>query len=161
MWLSFSTGYELLFKAVLAKHKVLNITKGNVSKRKDTLLNCASIDSVLNVYQFIEGAQVSAKDDYIKGELRKLRITNLYDFSTGQLGGSIGRLKKLLDQKIISDDERAFLHDATQTLLDLRRNVDAHTFYGLTVGKSINNDLDKLYLPAINLLLNVYHRPVV
>lgn len=78
LWLSFSTGYELLFKAVLAKHKVLNITKGNVSKRKSTLLKCTSLDSILNVYHFIEDAQVSAKDGYLKSKLTNLQITNLY-----------------------------------------------------------------------------------
>lgn len=159
-WISFSIGYELLFKAVLARYQVLCISNNNVSKMKNTFLKGTSNDAVQNVYHFIREARVSATDSYLKGELRKKRITNIYDLSTGTLGGSIGRLKALLEQKVIQDDERAFLHSATQTLLDVRRNVDAHTFFGLTVGKSINGDLENVYLPAINLLLDVYHRPV-
>lgn len=159
-WISFSIGYELLFKAVLARYQVLCISNNNVSKMKNTFLKGTSNDAAQNVYHFIREARVSATDSYLKGELRKKRITNIYDLSTGTLGGSIGRLKALLEQKVIQDDERAFLHSATQTLLDVRRNVDAHTFFGLTVGKSINGDLENVYLPAINLLLDVYHRPV-
>lgn len=159
-WISFSIGYELLFKAVLAKHKVLGISKKDVSKMKNTFLKGTSNDSVQKVYNFISAAKVTATDNYLKGELQKKRITNIYDLSTGTLGGSIGKLKALLEQKVIQDDERAFLHSATQTLLDVRRNVDAHTFFGLTVGRSINGDLENVYIPAINLLLDVYHRPV-
>jgi hypothetical protein len=159
-WLSFSAGYELLFKAVLAKHKILQIGKKGVSEMKETFIKGTSIDSVRTVYYFVEEARVSSADDYLKNELSKHRITKIYDFSTGTLGSSIGILKKLVDRKVISDDERAFLHAATQTLLDVRRNVDAHTFFGLTVGKSINGDLENVYLPAINLLLNAYHRPI-
>lgn len=159
-WISFSIGYELLFKAVLARYQVLCISNNNVSKMKNAFLKGTSNDAVQNVYHFIREARVSATDSYLKGELQKKRITNIYDLSTGTLGGSIGRLKALLEQKVIQDDERAFLHSATQTLLDVRRNVDAHTFFGLTVGKSINGDLENVYLPAINLLLDVYHRPV-
>ncbi|MEK7353130.1 MAG: hypothetical protein AABZ77_01315 [Chloroflexota bacterium] len=162
-WLSFSAGYELLFKAVLLRHKTIPITKGHVSVRinKD-LLESPSIAAIQNVYSFVDAAMVSASNnDYLQRELNKQKIKHLYDFSTGQLGGLIGTLRKLLDKNVISPDERAILNNATWTLLDLRRNVDAHTFYGLIVSRSLNKDLENVYLPAINLLLDVYNRPAV
>jgi len=64
----------------------------------------------------------------------------------------------LVNRGIISRDERWQLHTALQVLLDVRRNVDAHTFFGITVGGSFNGDLEDLYLPAVNLLLDVYNR---
>jgi hypothetical protein len=156
LWLSFSIGYELLFKAVLARHQALTIKKTGASQRKST------IAPVLAVRRFVQSSRVSdGNNDYLHCELNVQGITNLYDFSTGSLGPSVGNLKKLVEQKLITVDERVFLNDATQLLLDLRRNVDAHTFYALAVGGSIEGDLKNVYLPAINLLLDVYHRPVV
>lgn len=158
-WISFSVGYELLFKAMLAKHKALSITKKNVSEMKQLFLRGTSFEVILKVYQFVKDARVSPDDAYLKSELNKNQITNIYDFSTGTLSSSIGKLSVLLEHKVIQDDERAFLHAASQTLLNIRRNFDVHSFFPLKVGRSLNGDLENVYLPAINLLLNIYHRP--
>lgn len=158
-WISFSTGYELLFKAMLAKHNALCIVKTNVSEMNNHFVKGTSNAAVLKVYQFVKDARVSPTDDYLKSELLKNHITNIYDFSTGTLGSSIGKLKVLLAHKVISDIERVTLHDASRTLLDIRRNIDVHSFFPLRVGRSLNGDLENVYLPTINLLLDIYNRP--
>ena len=160
-WISFSTGYELLFKSVLAKHKALCIAKQRVSDMKNVFLKGTSFDSVLKVYQFVKDARVSPDDDYLKSELQKNGITNIYDLSIGTLGSSIGQLNLLVDHKVIQENERAFLHAASHTLLDIRRNFDVHAFFPLKISRSLNGDLENVYLPAINLLLDIYHRPSV
>ena len=157
-WISFSTGYELLFKSILAKHKALCISKQHVSDMKHLFLKGTSFDSVLKVYQFVKDARVSPDDDYLKGELQKNGITNIYDLSIGTLGSSIGKLSVLVERKVIQETERAFLHAASHTLLDIRRNFDVNMFFPLKVSRSLNGDLENVYLPAINLLIDIYHR---
>ncbi len=158
-WLSFSAGYELLFKAVLAKHEALNICKAKVSPRVKKIPNGSKLDPIRKVYDFVLVCHVKAdKNAFLQAELRKHKIDYLHDFSTMSLGGSLGNLKKLLDNKIIDNDERNFLENASQTLLDIRRNIDTHTFNSLIVSGSINGDLSNVYLPATNLLLEIYYR---
>ena len=65
---------------------------------------------------------------------------------------SFGRLQQ---QSIIDADQSFCLMNALQVLADLRRNIDAHTYHGFLVAKGINEDLDQLYLPAVNLLLQL------
>jgi len=155
LWLAFSVGYELLFKSALSKHKALTISKKNVSGHN------SQIEAISRVYSYVQEAQVSAPaDEYLRSQLNTQGISNLYDFSTGGLGSCRACLNKLLERKLITSEEKDFLKDATQLLSDIRRNVDVHTFFGFTVGKSIYGDLENVYLPALNLLLQVYWRPM-
>lgn len=159
LWLSFSTGYELLFKAVLTKRQALNIKLGTVSKRSKDFKQSNKLEEIKNVYKFVFISRVSSSNNhYIRKEIINKKIIHLHDFSTDTLGGSIGKLKVLEDNDVITTEERNFLSAASYTLLDIRRNVDAHTFYYLTVTREINGDLTKVYLPAINLLIDIYFR---
>lgn len=159
MWLAFSTAYELLLKAVLIEHNSLSITYKDVTGRQ---IGCGTEDvlpEVAKVFEYVRMTKVKASSNpYLGVELIKNKINYLYDLSTGELGSQIGNLKKLVDNKIITVEERICLHQACHTLRTVRRNIDAHTFYNLTISQDINGDITNVYLPSINLLLDIYRR---
>ncbi len=160
MWVSFSVGVECLLKAVLCKHKCLEVQKGKVTSKPDELnKHAANYVAARRVYDAVTPISVTVRTfDWLKTRVESQGVERLFDFNSGTLGNAIGRLGKLVARGIVSADERWQLHNALQVLLNVRRNVDAHTFYGITVGGSINGDLENLYLPAVNLLLDVYNR---
>ena len=159
-WICFSVAVECLVKAVLAKHECLSVQKGKVSEKGRSLERKAgNFDDADRVYRGIRLIAVEAKSfPWLEEELRRKRIKYLFDFNTKTLGDCIAGLAKLERKNVIVTDERRSLFNALQVLADVRRNIDAHTFYGLTVGGSFNGDLENLYLPAVNLLLDIYHR---
>lgn len=158
-WISFSVGYEFLFKAILTKYEALSFRKTRASTRINNFKPCSNIESIKRVYSFVADSYIVApKNPYIQNELKNTEIDHLYDFSIGTLGRSLENLQILEDKKIISADERAFLDNASHTLLDIRRNIDVHTFLLLNIAGSLNGDLKDVYIPAINLMLDIYHR---
>jgi len=159
MWLSFSTGVELLAKSVLIKYNVLSIEKKKrTDKHKLLIKNVSNYQSAKLVYDFINLAFIKYDDHELspfEWSCVNVDLAHIYNINMGTLGTVITDLKKLKSNGILSPDQYGELVNALQVLSDIRRNVDAHTFYGLTVGKSINGDLENLYLPAINLLLRL------
>ena len=120
---------------------------------------CSNLPAVQRVYGFVSDSYVVApKNQYIQNELKKSKIDHLYDFSVSTLSNSLKNLRRLEDQKIITTDERAILCNASHTLLDIRRNVYVHSVLLLTVFGSLNGDLADVYIPAINLLFEIYYR---
>ncbi len=80
----------------------------------------------------------------------------MFDISTGTLGPLIPRLRHLVAKGILTENE---CHDVTNALLvfaAIRRNVDAHTFFGITIAGAIQHDLPNLYVPMVNTLIQAY-----
>jgi hypothetical protein len=90
----------------------------------------------------------------LKGLVNRTGL-HVFDVNIGTLGNAITGLSHLLAKGIIDDDQYGCLFNSLRVLADMRRNIDAHTFYGITVGGSINGDLESLYLPAVNLMLQL------
>jgi hypothetical protein len=160
MWASFSIGVECLLKAVLCHHESLPIKKGKVSERLSHLRpEGKNYGDARHVLTFVGGIDVYAEPDtWLSRQLAAEGIDKLYDVNTGTLEDNINALKKLFLKGLITREERWTLHNALLVLKDIRRNIDLHTFHGITVGGSFGGDLEKLYLPAVNLLLEVYSR---
>jgi hypothetical protein len=159
LWISFSTGVECLAKSVLIKHDALEISNKSKTNKYKRLRNEASnYQASLQPYELINAFQIDySKEPLTAFEWRCVHkgVTHLYNLEIGTMWDVINSLGKLQQKSIIDDDQSLCLANALQVLADLRRNIDAHTFHGLIVGKSINGDLDQLYLPAINLLLRL------
>ena len=159
LWLSFSTGIECLAKSVLIKHGVLRIKKKEKTEKQSQLRkNASNYEAAIQAYVFINALYI----DYTGPSLTPFEehcvekeILHLYNLNIGTLGDVINHLGTLREKGVIDDDQTGCLANALQVLSDIRRNIDAHTFYGITVGGSINGDLDELYLPAVNLLLRL------
>ncbi len=159
MWISFSVGYELLLKAVLIMHQALPVQYKPVSKRMNQCPDNEKIPQIIKAYSFIENVLIKATTNiYLHTLLHKHKISHLYDFNSGTIGSLINNLKILETNKIITSTERNLLYWSSFTLLDMRRNIDMHNFYGFMVTRDINGDLPDIYLPAINLLIDIYHR---
>lgn len=160
LWASFAIGVECLLKAVLCKHECLHIRKGKLSERVDDLQKHAA--NYVDAKRVLLGAgsiEVTARDnEWLREQLENAGIDRLYDIDTSPLGYNIGRLKDLHSKKVITEEERWLLTNSLLVLKDVRRNVDLHSFHSVTIGGSFNGDLENLYFPAINLLLNVYNR---
>ena len=153
-WIIFSIGIEMLVKSVLVKHDCLPFRKK--PKNEDQLEKSASnYDDCLKIYrEFVGIFSVSATNNpNIDIRLKKENIGLLYELNLGTLGSCKRHLACLKDKGILSSEEWANVFNAIQTLLDVRRNFDAHNYSNLSVVGSINGDLDDLYLPAINILL--------
>jgi hypothetical protein len=159
LWLSFSTGVECLAKSVLIKHDALDISiKNKTGKHKCLREKASNYQASLLPYELINAFQIDyTKETLTAFEWRCVRkgVTHLYNLQIGTMEKVIKSIGRLQQQSIIDDDQSFCLTNALQVLADLRRNIDAHTFHGLVVGKSINGDLEQLYLPAINLLLQL------
>jgi hypothetical protein len=159
-WICFSVATECLFKAVLCKHECLNIERKNVTQKDNSLdKQAVNYAAARDVYAMLKVWLVHADSfPWLARELRAKKVTHLFDFSTRTLGACIDSLGTLEKRGKITQAERRNLFNAMRVLSDVRRNVDAHTFYGITVGGSLQGDLDNLYQPSISLLLDVYHR---
>ena len=90
--------------------------------------------------------------------MKNKKIRHTFDIDTGTIGSGKDNLSRLKKQGKISDDEHRCLLNALTVFCDVRRNTDIHTYYGWTVGGSINQDLDAVYLPMVNLLFDIYRR---
>ena len=163
LWLSFSTGIEILAKAACVRHGVLSVARNDASTRAIEQ-GASNHASAAAVYDFAKSYVIdySGTDtDPFEQSCVGAGILNVYDINLGTLGGMPRCLQRMLEQGLINLDEKLCVQNALQTLADIRRNVDVHTFHGLTVGANLNGDLDNLYLPAANILLDIFNRPPV
>ena len=160
-WLCFATGVECLLKAVLLKHEIPIVSNsGTVARARKKIDQSASNSGAANaVLDGIEVFSIEAVDwPWLAGQLSRGALTFLFDFDTGTLGQLEQRLKDLEAKGIIAAAERAELANALVILRTVRRNVVAHTYYNQAFFGPFNNDLDDLYLPLVNKLLDVYRR---
>lgn len=159
LWLSFSTGVECLAKSVLIKHNVLDISvKNKTAKYKGLKDKASNYHASLQPYEYVNALQIDYTQEPLSAfEWRCVRkgVTHLYNLDIGTMKIVIQSIGRLRLQNIIDDDQSLCLSNALQVLADVRRNIDAHTFHSIVVGSSINGDLNKLYLPAVNLLLRL------
>ena len=159
-WLAFHVAVECLLKAVLLKHEVPIVKKRNIATKHVSLDKTASnYSKVLEVYALPENFFVDVKGwPWLDRQLKERQICYTFDIDVGTIGSGKNNLLKLKKQGKISDDEHRCLFNALTVFCDVRRNTDMHIYYGLTVGGSINQDLDAVYLPMVNLLFDIYHR---
>lgn len=158
-WLRFSTGFEVLLKAVFLSNEISLISKNDHLKKGTKGSDKLITPEAAQVYQFIESTKISASTNrWLREELTRLNINHPYEINTGTLGKYKDNLDKLQGKSKISSAERIFLKDAITVLSDIRRNVDAHVFLKSQIGSSINGDLSQLYIPSINILLRAYQR---
>lgn len=159
LWISFSTGVECLAKSVLINHDALDISvKDKTAKYKRLQNKASNYQASLQPYEFMNALLIDyTKEPLTAFEWRCVRkgVTHLYNLQIGTMEQVITSMGRLRQQNIVNDDQRFCLSNALQVLADVRRNIDAHTFHSIVVGKSINGDLDKLYLPAVNILLRL------
>jgi hypothetical protein len=156
-WIIFSTGIELLLKAKLLKYNSIDINKKHIVKKIHTLNKSATnyLDCI-NVYDFVNSFEISStKNSFINVAIEKNKISLLYEINLGTLGDCQSYISRLKKKSIITDLDYANLYNSIQVLLDVRRNFDIHNYSPLNVQGSINGDLDKLYLPMVNLLLKL------
>ena len=159
-WLSFCTGVECLLKAVLLKHEVLKITKKEVvNKRKVLHTNATNCNDACRVYDFVDNLFIRVENwPWFKKELQRKRIERVYELNLGTIGSCIEALPCLEKRGTITGNELESLENALRLFADVRRNSYTHTIYGITAVASINNDLDGVYLPMVNLLFQIYSR---
>lgn len=160
LWASFGIGVECLLKGVLCRHECMPVRKGKVSERVGELRPEGS--NYPQAKHVLEGAgsiAVTAQGNrWLERMFAEKGIDKLFDIDTCPLNDNINALKQLVTKGLITREERWSLYNAIVVLKDVRRNVDVHTFYSITIGGSFNGDLENLYLPAVNLLLDVYCR---
>jgi len=151
---------EALLKAVLLKHEVAVIKKRSVTRNHHILhTNASNDEAARDVYQWPEHFVADAgKWTWLARQLRKKRIRFSFDINSGTLNSCKGRLSELRKKGVISHDEFSCLFNALTVFADVRRNTDAHTFFGWTVGGAINGDLEQVLLPMVNALFDVYNR---
>lgn len=150
-WLIFSTGVELLMKAVLANHGLLQISRR--SPRQSPL---ADLDGHVNsAYEAARMTRVVSSDVHVGGELARLGINSLWDINTPTLG-SLARangVDRLVRNGVLSQREGDLVCQRLECLAFIRRNVESHVFFAHE-GSEIGGDFSNVYVPLINQLLS-------
>lgn len=166
-WLSFSTGIECLCKTVLIKHECLRIRKKNILDKYPIKKRFSSReeaqeyrnDTYGGVYRTASRKVVARNNKWLEKQLQENDINYITEINTPTLGYIYNNsFKKLFNLEVIDEDELNKLEKGIETLTDIRRNVDAHIFLTRRVVGSIQNDIEEVYLPTTNLLLNIYQR---
>lgn len=67
-------------------------------------------------------------------------------------------IKKLVDKGIISQVELTLLNRSLELFTVIRRNIDSHIFLKQRIVGSINHNIENVYIPMVNLLINIYNR---
>lgn len=173
-WIGCGVGVENITKAALIKHKVLTITRRNDFDNKlnvsGGLNNNAvtlhgnglqvKLDQYQSVYQEVLNTDISSKDNlWLKDQFNKANILHPFEINTPTLHLLYSiEIPKLIEKGIIIKEENAMIEKSLEVLKLMRRNVDSHVFLkNRTIG-SINNVIEEIYLPVINLITNIYHR---
>jgi hypothetical protein len=166
-WLGVGTGIEMFVKSVLMKHKLLPLTNRKVTNKypeqnvfysteeKEEYFS----DDIAMVYRCCKWWKaISPNNEWIKEQLETQEIVYIFDLKTPTLGWLYKTgIKGLYNAQIINHEELTFIERALETFTQIRRNVDSHMFIGRTVG-SIQKDREKVYLPLLNHLNEIYLR---
>lgn len=174
-WIGFGVGIECLAKAVLIKHNVMTITKRKFSSNlppqfptsfpsyddKQAYQATHSPDIYQKVYLYVESIDIQVTNGtWLDNEFVRLNIRHPFEINTPTLGSICNtEIQKLLIANIITNDESNLLKNGLELFTKMRRNVDAHVFLKSRVIGSINSDIENVYIPIINLLVNIYKRP--
>ncbi len=59
----------------------------------------------------------------------------------------------------ITFQEKDEIYKALEVFRIMRRNVDSHIYLKSRTAGSINSDIEDVYIPVINLLIDIYKRP--
>jgi len=158
-WLRFSTGVENLVKAVFLRHHISLLSKRNLTARAPGGSEALATADAAEVYRIVSSIHVIAKNNpWLAGEFQRLGIQHPMEINTSTLGKYRDSLGLLVNAGKLKAPEQTLLSDALIVLADIRRNVDAHVFLKIQIGGSMQNDLTRVYLPAVNVLIDVCHR---
>lgn len=170
-WLSFCVGVECLCKAVLIEHKSLPIKKRNVLSKHDMRTHFENYQELKeyraekkedihhSVYRTGNHQVKASENEWLQNQFDKNDINYSIEINSRTLGYIYNHgFEDLHEKEIINEEEKISLEKGIQTLTDVRRNVDAHIYLKSRTVGSINNDIEKIYLPNINLLLNTFKR---
>jgi hypothetical protein len=158
-WLRFGTGVENLVKAVFLRHQISLLSKRNLTPKAPGGSEAPATAEAAEVYRIVAATRVAApKNPWLAQEFQRLGIQHPLEINAGTLGKYRNNLDRLVNISKLTVTERGLLSDALMVLADVRRNVDAHVFLKIQVGGGMQNDLTGLYLPAVNVLIDVYHR---
>lgn len=171
-WLGFGVGIECLAKAVLLKHQLLTILKTNLKpknkydkesfktyRERKLYIEKRNKDVFWNVYQHVNSINViSNNNKWLEKVFKAKGIKYAREILTPTLG-KIHReeLPKLLENNLVTPDVYSFLEQGIKTFIDIRRNVDAHIYLKSRTVGSINNDIENIYIPIINILINIFY----
>lgn len=171
-WLGFGVGIECLAKAVLLKHHLLTIRKVSLKSKNDydkrsfntyeekkRYTEKREKDVFWKVYQHVNSIHVTSnKNEWLDNVFKEKGIKYAREILTPTLGRiQKEELPKLLKKNLITSDDYSFLGQAIKTFIDIRRNVDAHIYLKARTVGSINNDIENIYIPMINMLANIFH----
>jgi len=170
-WLSFCVGVECLCKSILIEHESLPIKKRNVLSKHSTKTHFEDYEELKryreekkkdihhSVYRTGKNRVKASDNEWLQNQFKKNDIEYSIEIDTRTLGYIYNHgFENLLEKEIIDEDEKISLEKGIQTLTDIRRNVDAHIYLKSRTVGSINKDIEKIYLPNINLLLDIFKR---
>lgn len=149
-WLEFSLGTEYLAKAVLIKHQVDIFTNKSDKYKPGSLYASKEIE---------KGFKNSANSNtWLSTLLEEKEIEFVKQLNTGTLGNIWStHVSKLYDKEIITKLEFDAIKYDLKHLATHRRNNDMH-FYFKNNNFMTDADVEKIYIPLVNLLVDVYNR---
>ncbi len=158
MWLCFCVGVECLTKAVLIKYEVPIISNSRTTRDVSKLQKAGgNVDAAKSVFEWMQAIEVHADSwEWMKRQLRKNDITRLYDLNIRTLDKARKCLPELVKRGAMTAHECKCIQNAILVLASVRRNIAAHAVPRFRVHGSINHDIERLYLPAVNKLIEVY-----
>jgi len=159
LWMRFSFGVENLVKAVFLQHQIF------LMKKRDLMEKCPRGSKALKSRQAAEVYKavgiwtlVANRNVWLQQMFLNAGIKHPHEIDSGTLGSYRKNLHLLRDKQKMTDAEVEQVSDALEVLSDIRRNVDAHVSLKIQLGGSIQHDLEGVYIPAANVLIDVFYR---
>jgi hypothetical protein len=175
-WIGFGVGLENLAKAVLLKHHIPIISRrGNFDgkippsrtnfhdyQERQTYNAAYVLDKYQKVYQHVFSTNVSAKNNqWLADQFQNAGIQHPLEINTPTMHALYETwLPRLVPLGIITNTEKEEIQKSMEVFKLMRRNVDAHIFLNGRVIGSIDRDIEDIYLPLINLLIEIFKRPL-
>lgn len=152
-WLKFSLGIEYLTKAVLINHEI------DIFQKKEGKFHSTVHRLTGNTNTFQIGTAVKfSTNPWLQEVISQKGITRVNEISTGTLGKIYNlKIRELQDKGKISEAEFNQLKSGLKHITDNRRNNDLH-FYFMSSTFINDGDLPEIYIPMLNLLIEIYHR---
>lgn len=159
LWMRFSSGVENLVKADFLRHEVFVLRKRDLLAKAPGAGQALQTRAASEVYRHVGARRLAASHNaWLQEQFIAAGIAHPMEIDSRTLGYYQRNLHELQARGKMTAPEAQQVGDALEVLGDIRRNVDAHVFLKSQVGGSIQGDLTNVYLPAVNILLDVFHR---
>ena len=158
-WFCFENGINSLSRAMLIKHESFTLVKNNPPEYFLIGDSDSLKDECLEVINSYSDPLSFTRDCWLKDQCEKLEISRSGDISNRAIDfiDLIKDLTKLRKIKVITDKESYQIYNSYASLMAFRTK-QFFVFTQKASPDNLSNDINNIFVPLVNLLIDVYHR---